>query len=75
MKFEFFRFGLFRDAEKQFGSALKQNPSIDVYLYLSKVYSRIDQPKNSISKLQEGNQTFPYDTALLQGIARVYEVQ
>ena len=34
----------------------------------------MDQPLNSINKLKEGNQQFPYDTALIQGIARVYEV-
>lgn len=35
----------------------------------------MDQPLNSINKLKEGNQQFPYDTALIQGIARVYEVK
>lgn len=70
----YIRFGLFRDAEKQFASALRENPSVDVYLFLSKVYARLDQPLNSINKLKEGNQRFPFDTSLLQGIARIYEV-
>ncbi len=32
-----FRLGLYRDSEKQFKSAINQQPMIDTYLYLSKV--------------------------------------
>ena len=65
---------MFRDAEKQYASALKQHKSIDNYLYVSKVYAKLDQPLNSISKLKEANEKFPFDTTVIQGIARIYEV-
>lgn len=65
---------MFRDAEKQYQSVMKQQISIDNYLYLSKVYVKLDQPLNSITKLKEGNEKFPFETSLLQGIARIQEV-
>jgi len=65
---------MLRDSEKQYLSALKHHVSIDIYLYLSKVYVKLDQPLNSISKLKEANAKFPFETSLLQGIARIHEV-
>ncbi len=65
---------MLRDSEKQYLSALKHHDSIDIYLYLSKVYVKLDQPLNSISKLKEANAKFPFETSLLQGIARIHEV-
>jgi tetratricopeptide repeat protein 8 len=65
---------MFRDSEKQYLSALKNNITVDIYLYLSKVYAKLDQPLNSINKLKEGNEKFPFETSLLQGVARIYEV-
>ena len=55
-------------------SALKSNATVDVYLYISKVYVKLDQPLNSIGKLKEGNEKFPFEPSLLQAIARIYEV-
>lgn len=68
------RLGLFRDAEKQYLSALKQQNSIDMYLYIAKVYTKLDQPLNAINRLKEGNEKFPFEISLLQGIARLHEV-
>ena len=65
---------MFRDAEKQYLSALKQHVTVDIYLYVSKIYVKLDQPLNSINKLKEGNEKFPDETSLLQGIARIQEV-
>jgi tetratricopeptide repeat protein 8 len=65
---------MFRDSEKQYLSAIKQHTTIDTYLYLSKVYVKLDQPLNSISKLKEANLKFPFETSLIQGIARIQEV-
>lgn len=70
----YYRLGLFRDAEKQYMSALKQHVNIDIYLYLTKIYIKLDQPLNAISKLKEANEKFAYETIVLQGIARIYEV-
>jgi tetratricopeptide repeat protein 8 len=69
----YYRLGLFRDAEKQYLSALKQHSCVDSYLYISKVYAKLDQPLNSINKLKEANQRFPFETTILQGIARIHE--
>ena len=65
---------MFRDAEKNYLLALEVQPMIDIYLYLAKIYLRLDQPLLSISKLQEGLEKFPHEPCLLQAIARIYEV-
>jgi len=69
----YYRLGMFRDAEKQFASALKNNVHIDTYLYLSKVYVKLDQPLNSLARLKEGNEKFPFESSLLLGMARIQE--
>ena len=46
-----YRLGLFRDAERQFKSALKDNDTITAYLYLAKVYVRLDQPNAALDLL------------------------
>ena len=69
------RLGMFRDAERQFKSAQKQQDMIDAYLYLCKVYTRLDQPLTAIDAYNEGLQKFPGETSLLTGIARIYEVR
>lgn len=42
------RLGLYRDAEAQFKSALKQFATIDAYLFLCKVYVKLDQPMTAL---------------------------
>ncbi|CAF4746556.1 unnamed protein product, partial [Rotaria magnacalcarata] len=65
---------MLRDSEKHYLLSLEIQPMVDTYLYLSKIYLRLDQPLLSISKLQEGLEKFPYEPFLLQAIARIYEV-
>jgi tetratricopeptide repeat protein 8 len=65
---------MFRDSEKQYLLSLDIQPMVDTYLYLAKVYLRLDQPLLSITKLQEGLVKFPYEPCLIQAIARIYEV-
>jgi tetratricopeptide repeat protein 8 len=65
---------MFRDSEKQYLLSLEIQPMVDTYLYLAKVYLRLDQPLLSISKLQEGLEKFPYEACLIQAIARIHEV-
>ncbi len=43
------RLGLYRDAEAQFKSALKHFSTLDMFLYLCKVYVKLDQPNNALS--------------------------
>jgi len=65
---------MFRDSEKYYLLSIEIQPMVDTYLYLAKVYLRLDQPLLSISKLQEGLEKFPYEPSLVQAIARIHEV-
>lgn len=65
---------MYRDAERQFKSALAQQPMVDTYLYLCKVYVRLDQPLTAVEVFQQGLEKFPNEITLQTGIARVYEV-
>ncbi|XP_025900480.1 tetratricopeptide repeat protein 8 isoform X2 [Nothoprocta perdicaria] len=69
----YYRLGLYREAEKQFKSALKQQDMIDTILYLAKVYLRLDQPVTALNLFKQGLDRFPGEVALLCGIARIYE--
>ncbi|ELT94078.1 hypothetical protein CAPTEDRAFT_163723 [Capitella teleta] len=69
----YYRLGMYRDAEKQFKSALKQQDMVDTYLYLCKVYVRLDQPLTAVEVYKQGLQRFIGEASLLTGIARVYE--
>ena len=68
------RLGLYREAEKQFKSSLKQQDMVDTYLYLCKVYIRLDQPLTAIEIYKQGLEKFPGEVSLLTGIARIHEV-
>ncbi|XP_063058434.1 tetratricopeptide repeat protein 8 [Engraulis encrasicolus] len=69
----YYRLGLHREAEKQFRSALNQQEMVDSYLYLAKVYQRLDQPITALNLFKQGLDHFPGETTLLTGIARIHE--
>eukprot|EP00795_Rhopilema_esculentum_P003046 gene3046-1324_t len=69
----YFRLGLYRDAERQLKSALRDQETVDAFLYLCKVYVRLDQPLTGIEVLLKGIDRFPGETMMLTGIARIYE--
>ncbi|EDO48471.1 predicted protein [Nematostella vectensis] len=69
----YYRLGMYRDAEKQLKSALRDTDMIDTYLYLCKVYIRLDQPLTAIETFKKGVEKFPGETTLLTGIARIHE--
>ncbi|KAI8484739.1 PREDICTED: tetratricopeptide repeat protein 8-like [Branchiostoma belcheri] len=69
----YYRLGLFRDAERQLKSALVQQVMVDTYLYLCKVYVRMDQPLTAIEVFSQGLEHFPGEVSLLTGIARIYD--
>ncbi|RMB98834.1 hypothetical protein DUI87_25053 [Hirundo rustica rustica] len=69
----YYRLGLYREAEKQFKSALKQQDMVDTFLYLAKVYLRLDQPVTALNLFKQGLERFPGEVTLLCGIARIYE--
>uniref|UniRef100_A0A672L514 Uncharacterized protein n=1 Tax=Sinocyclocheilus grahami TaxID=75366 RepID=A0A672L514_SINGR len=65
--------GLHREAEKQFRSALAHQEFVDTYLYLAKVYQRLDQPITALNVFKQGLDHFPAEVTLLTGIARIHE--
>ena len=65
---------MYRDAERQLKSALTQQEMIDTFLYLCKVYVRLDQPLTAVEFYKQGLEKFQGETTLLTGIARIYEV-
>jgi len=65
---------MYRDAERQFKSAIADQPMIDTYLYLAKVYIRMDQPITAIDIYKQGLVKFPQEVSLLLSQARVHEV-
>ena len=68
------RLGMFRDSEQQLKSALKQQDMVDTFLYLCKVYVRLDQPLTAVEVYKQGLEKFPGESTLLTGIARIHEV-
>jgi tetratricopeptide repeat protein 8 len=69
----YYRLGLFRDAEKQFRSSIKQQPMIVTFLHLGLVCVRLDQPLAAVEVYNEGLGKFPKEVRLLTGIARIHE--
>uniref|UniRef100_A0A671KYR4 Uncharacterized protein n=1 Tax=Sinocyclocheilus anshuiensis TaxID=1608454 RepID=A0A671KYR4_9TELE len=72
-KISVFQLGLHREAEKQFRSALTHQEFVDTYLYLAKVYQRLDQPITALNVFKQGLDHFPAEVTLLTGIARIHE--
>eukprot|EP00818_Percolomonas_sp_WS_P002291 CAMPEP_0117443152 /NCGR_PEP_ID=MMETSP0759-20121206/4543_1 /TAXON_ID=63605 /ORGANISM="Percolomonas cosmopolitus, Strain WS" /LENGTH=512 /DNA_ID=CAMNT_0005235109 /DNA_START=61 /DNA_END=1599 /DNA_ORIENTATION=+ len=70
----YYQLGLYRDAEKQFKSALRQQDMVVLYLELCKVYLRMDQPNTALEWYAKGSHNHPADTHLILGIARVYDM-
>ncbi|KPP58962.1 tetratricopeptide repeat protein 8-like [Scleropages formosus] len=71
----YYRLGLYREAEKQFRSALNHQEVVDTYLYLAKVYQRLDQPITALTLFKQGLDHFPGEVTLLTGIARIHEAR
>uniref|UniRef100_A0A8C9XZL9 Tetratricopeptide repeat domain 8 n=1 Tax=Sander lucioperca TaxID=283035 RepID=A0A8C9XZL9_SANLU len=69
----YYRLGLYREAEKQFRSALNHQEVVDTYLYLAKVYLRLDQPITALNLFKQGLDHFPGEVTLQTGIARIHE--
>ena len=46
---------MYRDAERQLKSALRDQDMVDTYLYLCKVYVRLDQPLSAIEVFKKVN--------------------
>lgn len=62
--------GLLRDGEAQFRSALKHGPNVEVFLRLSRLFVRLDQPLSSLDICQQALSWFPSEITLLLEMAR-----
>ncbi|XP_065207274.1 tetratricopeptide repeat protein 8-like [Planococcus citri] len=69
----YFLIGLNRDAEKQFKSALKQQPTIEVYLRLARIYLRLDQPITALDLFVVALKQFPNEVTIMTEMARIFE--
>ena len=75
----YYALGMYRDSEKQFKSCLKNHglniSLIPIYLYLAKVYIKLDQPKNAINCYNEGLNKLNFnEISFILGKARIYEL-
>ncbi|KAK6304427.1 hypothetical protein J4Q44_G00250130 [Coregonus suidteri] len=55
----YYRLGLHRESEKQFRFALNHQEVVDTYLYLAKVYQRLDQSITALTLFKQGLDHFP----------------
>jgi len=77
----YYALGMFRDAERQFESCLRSHGAnsnislIPIYLHLSKIYVKLDQPKKAINCYNNGLTALnANDISLILGKARIYEL-
>jgi tetratricopeptide repeat protein 8 len=66
----YYQLGLYRDAEKQFRSALKQSDQVVCLLELGKVFLKLDQPLTVLEMFEKAIERNSSDTHLLVGMAR-----
>eukprot|EP01006_Ploeotia_vitrea_P022084 TRINITY_DN54499_c0_g1_i1.p1 TRINITY_DN54499_c0_g1~~TRINITY_DN54499_c0_g1_i1.p1 ORF type:complete len:486 (-),score=258.48 TRINITY_DN54499_c0_g1_i1:42-1499(-) len=69
----YYQLGMYRDAERQFRSALKTQEMISLFLELAKLYLRLDQPNTALDMYMKATEKFPGETSLILGMARVYD--
>ena len=51
---------MYRDAERQLKSALRDQEVVDIYLYLCKVYRRLDQPLTAVEVYKKVGLVSPF---------------
>lgn len=69
----YYQLGMFRDAEKQWKSGVRQQNMIETYLYLSKLYIRLHQPSSAIDNCTLGMEVFGHDIQCWLVIARIHQ--
>lgn len=69
----YIRLGLYREAEKQLLSSLRDQPMISTYLQLSNVYTRLDLPNTALDVLMKASELYPFEPKIPLYQARVYE--
>lgn len=70
----YYKLALLRDAEKNFREALAYaDVSVDIFVWLGKVYIRLDQPLAALDIYKQGLERHPNETLLLRYAARIHE--
>ena len=70
----YYKLGLWRDAEKQFLSSIRDQPIIGTYLELCNVYLRLDLPNTALDILQEASEKFSLEPRIILGMGRIYDM-
>lgn len=70
----YYSLGLYRDAEHQFMSSLKDQCMTLTFLALSKLYLRLDQPNTALNTLKAAIQGAPEEPRFYLGMARIHEM-
>ena len=70
----YYMLGLYREAEKQFKSSLKNEDMVKTHLELSKIYIRLDQPNTAVEIFQSALAKYPMEVSFILGIGRVYDM-
>lgn len=70
----YFKLGLYREAERQFRSSIKNQPTVNTYLELCNVYIRMDLPNTALDLLTEASEQFTAEPRILLGIARLNDM-
>ena len=70
----YYSLGLYRDAEHQLVSSLKDQRMTLTFLALSKVYLRLDQPNTALNILKAATQEAPEEPRFYLSMARVHEM-
>jgi tetratricopeptide repeat protein 8 len=68
------KLGLFREAEKQFKSSLREQDMVVTHLELVKVLLRLDQPTTALQHLAEASASHPGEPRLVLGSARIHDM-
>jgi tetratricopeptide repeat protein 8 len=69
----YYQLGLYRDAERQFKSALKHAEIVGVLLELGKVYMKLDQPLTALEVFEASSNKNKMDINLLVAMARLFD--
>uniref|UniRef100_A0A7S3UNH3 UDP-N-acetylglucosamine--peptide N-acetylglucosaminyltransferase SPINDLY n=1 Tax=Heterosigma akashiwo TaxID=2829 RepID=A0A7S3UNH3_HETAK len=70
----YYKLGLYRDAERQLKSSLKDQDMVVTVLELVKVYVKLDLPNTALDLMTEAAARHPGESRLLLGIARIHDM-
>jgi len=70
----YYQLGLYREAEKQLKSSLKNEDIVKTHLQLAKVFIKLDQPNTALEILGQALNKYPYEISFLIGLARIHDM-